>query len=207
MRKVLVLSILGVVLVAGLSSCSSGEKKSEDKTTSTTTTKTTVSNDEIGQKYSLTELNAAATALRAIADEGMSKSKVDKGSELIGCPMTSQQAMSMTMPIKALIDQALRTETAAYTENPKGYTSEKGFETCAASCSCGIYSDVIDASNESTMPAGSAKIHARNKQRLSTKAARQGRADTLTCAKKASWFCGSDLKSYLEKDARDNAAE
>ena len=200
--------VLGLVCLVSLAGCSSDEKKSESPGGSSKASvdlKSTANNDDIVQKYSISELNAAATALRAIADAGVSKPADDRGTEIIGCAMSSRQALSMTMPIKALIDSSQRAERDAYALNPKSYSSEKAFESCASTCSCGLFSDIVESAADAALPQGSAKIHARNKQRLTAKAAHQSAGDTLACAKKAAWFCGSDLKSYLEKESRQNA--
>ena len=200
--------ILSLACLISFAACSTSETKTDAPNSSSSAAKSaakSASSDDVVQKYSVSELNSAANALRVIADAGISKPSEDRGTEIIGCAMTGRQAMSMTMPIKALIDSSLRTERDSYSQNPKSYSSEKGFESCAGTCSCGLFSDIVESADEVALPQGSSKIHARNKQRLTAKASHQSATDSLTCAKKATWFCGSDLKAYLEKESRQNA--
>jgi hypothetical protein len=196
-----------IVLFAALafSSCSSSEKKvDESKTSPVAAPVPQVSTaEDIGAKYSIVELNSAANLLKVVVDTG--KGGEDAGSDLIGCPLTAKEAGTMTMPLKALIDQQMRGDIENYQNDPKNYAVEKGFEMCGASCACGVLSDVVNGANEAALPAGSAaKLHARNKQRLAMKASHQTSRDSMACARKQSWFCGSDLKAYLEKTAKSN---
>lgn len=196
----LAVSMMAVVLSAA---CSSKDKKQDSPTP--VAASLTMTREDIAQKFSLVDLNGTATLLRAVVDEGASKPNEDKGTDLIGCRLTARQAGTMTMPVKALIDQSMRAEVESYTANPKNYASEKGFETCAATCACGMWSDIVEGANESAMPKGSARTHARNQQRLTLKASHQSSSDTVACARKQTWFCTSDLKTYLLKDAASNA--
>lgn len=201
--------IVVIAALLGLVGCSSSDKKVDaSKSAPVAPMPHSVSRDEVSAKYSIVELNAAANLLKVVVDEAGVKPAADKGSDLIGCPLTGKQAGTMTMPLKALIDSQMKNETDSYTADPKNYANEKGFESCYANCSCGILSDVIEGANESAMPAGAAvRLHARNKQRLSLKAKHQTAGESVTCARKQSWFCTSDLKAYLEKEAKDNASE
>ncbi len=199
------LRIFSLIFLCLLSiGCSSKEKKS-DVMASAKSAPHSVTDEDMLQKYSLTELNGAATLLRAVIDEAGSQPKDDKEGEIAGCSLTSRQASAMTMPVKSLIDQMMPSEIDAYTRDPKSYAAERGFETCAAICGCGVLSDVLEATNKSLMPRGSSRNHARNKQSLSVKATHQSAGDTLACARKQTWFCSSDLKAYLEKDTDSNA--
>jgi|GEM_PF-6162426 len=201
-----------IVLIAalvGMVGCSSSDKKVDaSKSAPVALMSHTLSASEVSAKYSILELNSAANLLKVIVDQAGSKPSTDKGSDLIGCPLTGKQAGTMTMPLKALIDGQMKNETDAYTADPKNYANEKGFETCFSNCACGVLGDVVDAASESAMPAGAAtRLHSRNKQRLSLKAKHQTAAESLACARKQAWFCTSDLKAYLEKEAKENAAE
>lgn len=198
------LALFGALFI--IAACSSGEKKSDSSLGTAPAAKSVApSKEDLTEKYTLAELNSAANLLKVVSDEGIKLPTADKGSEMIGCPLTSREAMSMTMPVKSLIDQSIRVEAEAYSQNPKTYSGDHGFESCASTCACGVLSDVVEGANESTFPAGSEKIHSRNQQRLQAKAARQTAGDSLSCAKKQTWFCGSDLKAYLKKEASDNS--
>jgi hypothetical protein len=201
------LSLASVCLVASaLIGCSSSEKKEDASAAAPATPRShAVTSEDITAKYSITELNSAANLLKVVIDEAGVKPNDDKGSDIIGCPLTGKQAGTMTMPIKSLIDQVAHAETESYTNDPKNYATEKGFETCAANCACGVLSDIVENAEDSAVPAASAKLHARNKQHLSVKASHQTSRDSVACARKQSWFCGSDLLSYLQKDAAKNA--
>jgi hypothetical protein len=197
-----------LIVALAFTSCSSSEKKMESAKAASVASAPThaTTAEEVGAKYSVTELNSAANLLKVIVDEAGTKTKDDKGTDIIGCALTGKQASTMTMPVKSLIDQQLKSETENYQADPKNYAIEKGFETCAAACACGVLSDIVEGANEASLPPGSAvRLHARNKQRLSLKASHQTARDSLACARKQSWFCGSDLKAYLEKEAKSNA--
>ena len=190
--------LLAAASICLLASCSSGSKKSanesENKTASVAAAPLT--SEAVLTKYSLQELNSAATALRVVSDSG-------KGKEILGCDITDQKALSMMMPIKALIDQQSRAEVESYETDPKGYANTEGFESCAKNCSCGVYSDVVSAASERKMPAGSGVAHKRNVAKLRAKAERQGEDQSLTCARKQTWFCSSDLHKFLDKGAAE----
>lgn len=200
--------VITVVAALVFASCSSSEKKADETKAASAAAPVShaMTSDEISAKYSIVELNSAANLLKVIVDEAGAKPTDDKGSDLIGCSLTGRQAGTMTMPLKFLIDQQLRSETESYQADPRNYAIEKGFETCASNCACGVLSDVVNAADEAVLPRGnSARLHARNKQRLSLKATHQTARDSLACARKQSWFCSSDLKAYLEKEAKANA--
>ncbi len=200
-RKIF-LSLVSFILLAN---CSSSGKDLNDSVVSSpassSDSKSVANRDDVVQKYSLVELNSAANLLRAVTDAGISKPTENYGSEIVGCALTSRQARLMMMPIKTLIDSSLRPEREAYLQNPKSYSNEKSFESCAGTCSCGLFNSIVESADEGSLPQGSLKLHARNKQRLTAKASLQSAADRLTCAKKTTWFCGSDLKAYLEKES------
>lgn len=197
------MKFVALVLVFGLVACSSSGPKKEDKSTSPVAPMPhTLTSDDITQKYGLMELNAAANLLKVAVDTAGTKPTKDVGSDLIGCPLTGTEASRMAMSVKALIDKELPGESDAYTNDPRNYATEKGFETCASQCACGVLDDVVEVANESSMPQGSSRTHARNKQHLSVKAAHLNARDSQVCARKASWFCGSDLRSYLSKDSK-----
>lgn len=201
---------VAVLMIAlAFTACSSSEKKVDSSKTSPVTPPVARAStpDEMGAKYSVVELNSAANLLKVVVDEAGAKMSEDKGSDIIGCPLTGKQASTMTMPLKYLIDQQMKNEVESYQADPKNYAVEKGFETCASNCACGVLGDVVNGASESALPAGGSagRLHARNKQRLSLKATHQTSRDSLACARKQSWFCSSDLKAYLEKEAKSNA--
>lgn len=189
--------VIAIASVSILASCSGGAKKSDAVATTATTAPTApVTSEAVLTKYSLQELNGAATALRVVADGG-------KSNDVLGCDITDQKALSMTMPLKALIDQQARNETDSYEADPKGFASTEGFESCAKNCSCGVYSDVVAAASERKMPAGSGVAHKRNVAKLRAKAERQSADASLVCARKQTWFCSSDLRKFLDKGAAE----
>ena len=200
------LSIL--IATLALAACASHEKTVETPTNKSETASVSraATREDVVAKYSIVELDAAANLLKVVIDESGGKLNDDKGTDVVGCPLTGKQATTMTMPVKSLIDQQMKSESESYQTDPKNYAIEKGFETCAATCSCGVLSDVVNGADETALPPGSSgRLQARNKQRLSMKASHQTARDSLSCARKQSWFCGSDLKAYLEKEAKSNA--
>lgn len=193
------------VLVAGLvASCSSGGKKEVAADAAAAAPAPVLTSDAITQKYSLQQLNGAANALKVVFDTSMDAPKADKGREILGCSMTGPKAMSMTMPLKSLIDQQQRAEIEAYESDPKEYANTQGFESCASICACGVYSEIVNTARESAMPKGMTTHHGRNKAKLRAKAERQTADASLACARKQTWFCSSDLKQYLEKEVGAN---
>lgn len=192
MKRVILLAAASLVFV----SCSSGSKKEEKASEAAVAPVAVVNQEAIQQKYSLQELNSVANAMKVIADD-------EKSQNLLGCEISSQKALSMMMPIKALIDEKTRAEVEGYEADPKGYSNTEGFESCAKNCSCGVYSDVVAAASERKMPAGSSVTHKRNAAKLRAKAERQTSEASLTCARKQSWFCSSDLRKFLDKSASE----
>ncbi len=194
----IVIAALALVLTA----CSSSEKKVDETKSALVAAPVpaVTTSEDVLQRYSIVELNSVANLMKVIIDENKN------GEDIIGCPLTPKEAGTYTMPLKYLIDQQMRAETEAYTADPKNYAIEKGFETCASQCACGVLSDVVNGANESSLPRGvSSKLHPRNKQRLAQKASHQSKRESLACARKQSSFCNSDLKAYLQKEAKDNA--
>jgi hypothetical protein len=188
-----------ILLSAGLlASCSGGSKRSDASSSSSAESApaAATTSEAILQKYSLQELNSAANALKVMAD-------AEKGQDPVGCGIASDKALSMTMPLKALIDQRMRTEVQDYEQDPKSYANTEGFEICAKNCSCGVYSDIVEAARESSLPKNSAVQHKRNLTRLKAKAERQTAEASTTCAKKQNWFCSSDLRKFLDKGASE----
>lgn len=200
--KTALIAIASLVLVA----CSHAEKAADPAVTPASDAPAAASSPaDVSERYSLSELNGAANALKVVIDQGAAKPSEDRGSDIFGCSLTAAQAVPMMMPLKAMIDGAVRGEVEAYSQDPKTYSSDHGFESCASSCSCGVWSDVVEDASDVSTTGVNPKIHARNQQRLKAKAARQSTADSLACARKQSWFCTSDLKTYLEKQAAENA--
>lgn len=197
---------IGFAVIALLTACSSSTKHVESQDSSPVAPPSAShvqTSEDLAAKYSLAQLNSVANLLKVVIDESGTKPSKDVGSDLIGCPLTGTQASTMTMPVKMLIDSQMRFEADAYTTDPKNYATEKGFESCASQCACGVFSDVVEAANASSVPQAARRVHARNKQSLSVKASHQTGSDSLACAKRITWFCGSDLKAYLEKQSRD----
>lgn len=188
-----------VLLVAAtlvFASCSSGAKKESQVSAAAPQASAAPTQSSVQERYSIQELNSAATALRVIADD-------DKSKNILGCEITSEKALSMTMPLKALIDEKIRSEVEAYESDPKTYANTEGFEMCAKNCACGVFSDVVEQASERKMPAGSSVAHKRNQSKLRAKASRQSADASATCARKQSWFCGSDLHKFLDKGASE----
>ncbi len=195
--KTLILIAVASGFLAGCSHAS----KAADQTDSSRAVKasSSLSESDIITKYSLAELNGAATLLKVVADQGAKVLTDDKGSEIVGCELAAKDARTSLARLQSVLARSVLSEAAAYSQNPKTYSSDHGFETCASNCACGVFNDVIERASTGSFPVGGAKIHARNQQRLAAKASRLQPSETLACAHKQNWYCGSDLKAFLEK--------
>jgi hypothetical protein len=191
-----------IVAIGSLSACSSSEKKADPPAqaaaSGSSVSKTPLSEDELFQHYSVVELDAAANALKMISDEGISDPSKDHGTAIIGCSMTRAEALKLAMPLKNLIDRDLVRERDNYTSDGEKYAEEHGFDTCAASCSCGILAEVIDKVRPADVAKLAPEFHNRFILKLKAKAARQGIEAGMDCARKQTWFCTSDLRNYLQ---------
>lgn len=196
MKSLIIIAVASVFLAA----CSHAAK-TPDQTDSARAAKasSSLSESDIITKYSLAELNGAATLLKVVADQGAKALTDDKGSELIGCELAAKDARTSLVRLQSVISRSVLSEAAVYSQNPKTYSTDHSFETCASNCACGLFNDVIERASTSSFPAGGAKIHSRNQQRLAAKATRLQPSETIACAHKQNWYCGSELKSYLER--------
>jgi hypothetical protein len=162
---------------------------------------------QILDRYNLMEMNAAANALRVILDQSLSAPKeIMEEPALANCRVTGDDAKKMLMPLKALIDIQESNERDAYILDSDQYSKTHALDSCAAQCACGTMLSVLEPVDAKALRKAKDKAqHRRFLKHLEAKASRQSAEESETCARKAIWFCTSDLRDYLEREARKNA--
>ena len=160
----------------------------------------TSSASEILDRYSLSELSSAANALRVIFDKGTSAAADAPAESILDCAITPDLAKKLGQPLKSLIDDQQDRERESYTNDPALYARSHGLETCGSTCSCGALASVLKPVSAKSMKTSALKVaHERFVKRLQAKASHQTPEESLTCARKTSWFCTSELRGFLEK--------
>jgi hypothetical protein len=159
---------------------------------------------QILDRYTITDTNEAANALQVILDESLSPSETSEPT-LSVCKMKGDDAKKLLMPIKAIMDSQINVERDAYINDPVEYARAHPLESCAAQCACGTMLSIIEPVDLSAFRKSKDKAqHKRYVKHLEAKAKRQSAEESATCARKAAWFCSSDLRTYLESEARKN---
>lgn len=204
MKKKSLLTIGSIYLVAGLvAACASTSDESKNETPAADTTAASATKakvpsvGEVRDKYSISQLDAAATAMKVISSVGVDP-KQDGGSEIIGCPVTVGQARVMQASLKYLVEGRVTGERDVYSADPPGYGDSNSFESCGSSCSCGVLSSIVRGARTDGFKANDLKYHERWVARLKLKASAIGEREEKVCAMKQSWICGSDLMAYLQ---------
>ena len=201
--KLLIISAMTISFVGCASkskSTSSGSSDGPAMKAAGNAAAATSSASEILDRYSLSELSSAANALHVIFDKGTAATPDAPADQIIDCAITPDQAKKLSQPLKSLMDDQQDRERESYSNDPALYARSHGLETCGATCSCGALASVLKPVSIKTMKTSALKVaHERFVKRLQAKASRQTAEESLTCARKASWFCASELKGYLEK--------
>jgi hypothetical protein len=97
--------------------------------------------------------------------------------------------------LHSLIDAKIKAEANHFQNNPSQML--KRAAGCHKACACSLYSDMLSASEDSM---GKNPNYKKLKKILATESKKQ---DPVACAKKLSWFCGSELESALRGTAPD----
>lgn len=200
MRTRSLLTIASIYLAAGLVvACASkpSDSKNETPAADTSTKATAPSASEVRERYTISQLDSAQNALKVIA-ESSNDMKHDGGTEIIGCSLTVGKANAMKMPLRSLVEGRMSSEREAYSADPAQYGDSNSFETCAASCSCGVLSEIVRGARTMKFKAKETKYHERWIARLKLKASALGERELKSCAMKQNWICESDLMKYLE---------
>ena len=167
--------------------------------------KGTMTESEILERYSLTELNGASHALKMIAERAGKKPKEGElpSDPPLECNISGEQASRWDHTLRSLLEHQMTVAREAYTQDALAYSRSAGFETCSSSCTCGVYYKVIQPVPVGQLKAPKEKTaHRRFIQRLEAKSSRLSPEENLTCARKQNWFCSSDLRNYLEANAK-----
>lgn len=198
MRTKAIVTITSIYLAAALvAACASKPTESKNETPAAGAKPTAPSSNEIRDRYTISQLDSAANALKIVADSSKDM-KHDGGTEIIGCPLTVAKANAMRMPIRSLIENRIYSERDSYSADPTQYGDSNSFETCAVTCSCGVLSEIVRGARTGSFKAKDAKYHERWTARLKLKSTTLGERELKTCAMKQTWICGSDLMKYLE---------
>ena len=153
---------------------------------------------ELGEKYSLLKLNAAANALNVIASQ-----KEDDRQQVLACDISTVVAKQSLPALKGLIAQKVTDEREEYVADPTRFSKTNSFDTCGSQCGCGVLVSVIGSVKSTELGSDQwKKDHARDLTRLQKKASLQNvPSEMLACARRQSWYCDSDLRAFLEKPA------
>jgi hypothetical protein len=192
------LVFMSVFLALAAISCGSKDKKAQEAPMKPSPNKV-VSEAELLERHDLLQLNDAATALRVIFDQSLDGKP---GDQVLECEISGETAQRSLMPLKSLIDTQIEPERDEYLKDPALYVRTRGLETCGSKCACGVFASVLESVPVSALRTAAAKSnHPKLLKRLQTKASLQKSQESFACAKKQSWFCGSELKSYLERES------
>lgn len=162
----------------------------------------TTSESELLERHSLVELSSIQNALRVIFEKSTDP-KADAADSVLECQITGDQAKRMMGPLKNLIDSQTDRERDSYSMDPGVYSRSNGLETCGSKCACGALAAVLKPVSAKSFKLPAQRVaHDRSVKRLQAKASRQTAEESLACARKVSWFCSSDLRGYLEKNAQ-----
>ncbi|MES2965359.1 MAG: hypothetical protein V4760_15860 [Bdellovibrionota bacterium] len=199
MRTKAIVTIGSIYIAAALvAACASKPTESKNETPGAeSSTKAAPTAADVKDRYTISQLDAAANALKVIADNSKDP-KVDGGKEIIGCSMSAGKANAMKTPLRYLIEGRLSSEREAYSAAPSQYGDSNSFETCATNCSCGILSEVVRGARTTAFKKNDSKYHERWSARLKLKAKTLGERELRSCAVKQTWICGSELLVYLE---------
>ncbi|MES2857068.1 MAG: hypothetical protein V4692_14460 [Bdellovibrionota bacterium] len=191
--------VLLAFAVIHFSACSSSSKDVEPAAPTASAEPVTL---DTLDRYSIQELDSAATLLRAI-NEASAEVKGDgnPGEEVVGCAITGRQAKVMHDELKGLINRRIEQEAKDYAKDPRVYAKNNGFETCGGECHCGVLATVLERTRTDDIVKMDMKVHSRFLTKLNAKARLQGSTQISACARKQTWFCSSDLKTYLAKSA------
>ena len=201
MKSKVFFTIASIYLAAGLvAACASAPKNSKNEIPTPAAKSAVPSAADVRDKYTISQLDAASTALKVIADASKD-TKADTGSDVIGCPVTAGKASAMRFPLQSLIDGRLGSEREAYSAGPNHYGDTNSFETCAANCSCGVLNQIVNGASTAGFKPNDKKYHERWEARLKLKSSALGEREMRACAVHQNWLCGSDLMKYLESQA------
>lgn len=199
--------LIATTIVFGIGACSSKTRSGSDSASTGPAMKAeglataaTTSESELLERYSVTELDSVATALRVVFDRGIDPKTANE--PVLDCQLTADEAKRLLNPLRALIDTQTERERDRYAMDPSLYARANGLETCGSKCACGALSNVLKPVSSKSFKTPSQRVaHERSLKRLQAKASRQSAEESLTCARRVSWFCSSDLRAYLEKQS------
>lgn len=134
-----------------------------------------------GPHWSLETLSAGANVVRQMAD----------GQRI--CDLSSQKALSISMPIKALIDEEM--ERFRTSQEYSRFLNSDALLNCKKKCHCGVYLDLL---NQDPDPSKEIQEKISRLQKLQISP-----VESLKCAKSNLWFCKSHLLKYLLKHATE----
>lgn len=178
--------------LVGMAACSSEQKKAGDAAAEPPPG----SIEAVLDKFSFRRLSQAESALRAVRDAGP-EIEGNPGETLLGCSISKAQAQTWLRLLRPLIQKQALQERDSYEIAPRAYSSQ--FTTCAPSCLCGAYAELI--ADSSPAREEDRKFHRDALSKLQRKASVISSPALASCAREQGWFCASDLKAYLEKSA------
>lgn len=201
------LVLFSAVCVFALASCSSSQKETSPKqdewgapVIAPVPAGVPVTESDVFERHTLIELAAADNLLKMIVEDAKDPEKKVGSLKIAGCEVAPEKAEEMRKSLKSLIDKKLPIERDEYASDPVSYGRISGFETCAARCTCGLFTTVLTPLNRAELKGAREKrTYARDIQRLKAKSNRLSVDESMTCAYRQTWFCSSDLKRFLEK--------
>jgi len=139
---------------------------------------------EVSIVHPLTDLDSASLVLRLAFD----------GDKESGCGIDSNEATKLMGVMEARIDSKKRELMKA--PYSKGWPTQTELKNCEINCHCGIFSSLFEGLPHLQPEWNTLYQNAQNK------AQSQGVNESKKCAKKAEWFCSSQLLKSLRKEAK-----
>ena len=194
MNKILIAIVSGSFAI--LTACSSSQKEQDSAAPAQTSSGEAPTQEYVMTKYSIQEFNSAVLGLQAVLES--------PDANVLGCSISAQEAREMLVPLKAMLDRKISSDSQEYAKDPRVYAKNNGFETCGGNCQCGVLASVLQRSPAVKASAGDPKLHSRYLTKLQAKAKLQTPSQTQACARNQSWFCNSELKAYLQNSKVEN---
>ena len=144
----------------------------------------------IVKKYSLEQMQEASNYLLARVEND----PLGKGKKILSCDASVDEANRWSGgEMHSLMDEKGKERLAAYENSPE--TFKEKIAKCDRDCTCAPYALLFEQLSE---PTRASEAHIVNAAALKDQLARGSKEKTLACAKKATWFCKSDLRRYLK---------
>lgn len=197
MIKIFVLMLFSFTLITCLQSQKSPEQKSNPSAQGTSEIET--EEQRILAKYSLEELDQVAHYGSSMLIEDVeARSAKRKAKSFLKCDPSLENSNILAMQAKALIDIKITSESLAYLKRPlPERIKDSKYLSCSKNCHCGVYAKLLEKIGPGSLqPEELDLLQFLKKEHVSV-----SDKHAHSCLKNVKWFCDSDLKKFLEKQA------